>query len=326
MSMGQTGSKEELGNRAARKIAVTGVGYWPEGLADLEEAGYELWKLGEVNWDEMGDEAFSGLVGYVHGGNEYLDEVFFSRAHDMVCVGFLGSGFTNYIDGAAAERHGVKVASTPDGLTNAVAEHTVGMILDQTRALLATNVGSDGTSLVAVGETRELAELEVGVIGLGRIGRRIAEMLTLGFDCPVSYWSRTRREVEEQRLGISYKSLDELVKSSDVLVVMVALDDETRYMVDAALLGKAKPGVIVINTSTPMLVDPAALAEALASGQVASAAFDGLHPASTPGLEALEAWLGTEKLAVTRHAAWQTSRAAKQMTISAVHQLIEAFA
>jgi D-3-phosphoglycerate dehydrogenase len=118
----------------------------------------------------------------------------------------------------------------------------------------------------------DLAGRRVGIVGFGPIGQAAAVRFA-AFGCPVSYWSRTRRAPEHEA-GATYASLDEVVATSDVLVVVVALATETRGLLGREQLAALPRGAVVVNAARGGIVDEAALVELLDSGHLAGAALD----------------------------------------------------
>jgi phosphoglycerate dehydrogenase-like enzyme len=172
------------------------------------------------------------------------------------------------IDRCAAA--GVPVANCAGANTISVAEWCV----SATFALLRKTVEADAA--VRRGEWpqtslggRELAGSTIGVIGMGGIGRAVATMFQ-GFDCTVQYWSRNKHD----DAPATYVELDELMATSDILVLVIALGPQTRELVDARRLELVKPGALLVNGGRGGLVDEPALVEALRSGKLAGAALD----------------------------------------------------
>jgi phosphoglycerate dehydrogenase-like enzyme len=177
---------------------------------------------------------------------------------------------TDGIDLDAFAAAGVPVANCAGANTTSVAEWCVSATL----ALLRRTVEADAA--VRRGEWpqtslggRELAGSRVGVVGMGPIGRRTAELFT-AFGCEVSYWSRRRHP----DAPAPYAELDALLAASDVVVLVIALGPQTRGLLDRARLAGAKPGVLLVNAARGEVVDEASLVEALRSGQVGAAALD----------------------------------------------------
>jgi D-3-phosphoglycerate dehydrogenase len=165
---------------------------------------------------------------------------------------------------------GVPVANCAGANTTSVAE----WCLSATLALLRKTVDADAA--VRRGEWpqtslggRELAGSTVGIVGMGGIGTAAARMFG-AFDCQVQYWSRSRHD----EAPATYVELDELMATSDVIVLVIALGPETRELVDARRLGLVKPGALLVNGGRGGLVDEPALVEALRAGTLAGAALD----------------------------------------------------
>lgn len=183
----------------------------------------------------------------------------------------------DHVDLAACRERDVLVTNTPDVLTNATAELTLALMLcaarrtGETERLLRAGRWSGWEPEGLLG--RELAESTIGIVGLGRIGTRVAELLS-GFGTAVLYSSRSARPDLEQRLGVRQAGLEELVGESDIVTLHVPLTDETRKLVDAGLLAAFKPGSILVNTTRGPVVDTPALVEALRNGPLAAAGLD----------------------------------------------------
>jgi D-3-phosphoglycerate dehydrogenase len=172
------------------------------------------------------------------------------------------------IDRCAAA--GVPVANCAGANTISVAE----WCLSATFALLRKTIEADAA--VRRGEWpqtsmggRELAGSTIGIVGMGGIGSAVAAMFQ-AFDCQVQYWSRSRHDDAPAR----YVELDELMATSDVIVLVIALGPQTRQMIDARRLDLVKPGALLVNGGRGALVDEPALIAALRSGKLTGAALD----------------------------------------------------
>jgi glyoxylate reductase len=179
-------------------------------------------------------------------------------------VSTFGVGY-DHIDIDAARVRGVRVTNTPGVLTNATAELAVALMLAAGRRIAEADAtirrdGWPGSEEEILG--RELAGATVGLVGFGRIGRRVAELLG-GFDVRLLVTSRSRGT-----------SLDDLLAASDFVSVHVPLTAETRHLIDAKALAKMKPGAILVNTSRGAVVDTTALIAALRSGHLGAAGLD----------------------------------------------------
>jgi glyoxylate reductase len=198
------------------------------------------------------------------------------------------------IDLAAARRLGVRVAHTPGVLTQATAEIAVALLLACARRV------AEGDRLVRAGQFPGWSPLSmrghgvygktVGVVGAGRIGRRVAETLRRGFDCRILFSSRGPRPDWERELGAEPVALDALLARSDFVSLHCPATQETHHLIDAAALARMQPTACLVNTARGSVVDEAALVTALRERRIAAAGLDVYErePRLAPGLAACE--------------------------------------
>jgi glyoxylate reductase len=185
-------------------------------------------------------------------------------------------GFDN-IDTDAVRERGLRATNTPNVLTNATAELAVALMLATGRRLAETD------ALVRRGDWagwepeqflgRELSGATVGLVGFGRIGQRVAELLR-GFDARLVFSATHRMDEVAAKHGAEQLELDELLAVSDYVSLHVNLAPETKHLIGTAQLAAMKPGSILVNTCRGAVVDTAALVEALRSGPLAGAGLD----------------------------------------------------
>ena len=120
---------------------------------------------------------------------------------------------------------------------------------------------------------RELKSKTVGILGFGRIGRRLAQLLQ-GFDVELVAYDPYMNEAEAQRLNVKSVSLDELLACSDVVSLHIPATPQTHHLINRETIAKMKDGAYLVNTSRGVLIDESALKEALESGKLAGAALD----------------------------------------------------
>ncbi|MCB0110424.1 MAG: 2-hydroxyacid dehydrogenase [Caldilineaceae bacterium] len=175
---------------------------------------------------------------------------------------------------------GIPVAN--NGGTNAldVAEHTIAMILAMYRRFVEMdhNVRTDNWRGIDSGSTTYTIDGKtVGLIGLGQIGQRVARLLR-AFGATVIYYDAFPAKPEvEQELGVERVALEELLQQADIVSLHVPLNDSTKGLINEQSLSLMKPNAILVNTCRGPVVDEAALAVALQSGQIAGAALDVLE-------------------------------------------------
>ncbi|GAA3814210.1 D-isomer specific 2-hydroxyacid dehydrogenase family protein [Sphaerisporangium flaviroseum] len=302
----------------AGTILVTGAGIDPSLLEPLLDLGFDLRRPRQPLSENRLVHELKGAVAYLHGGEERATaRALESAAHTLKVVAFLGVGYENFIDVARADELGIVVTNTPGAATDSVAEFTVGQIFLANRRIFE-HLGNrlpDWTSPEEL--PHNLRRRKIGIVGMGSIGTRIAEMLTMAFGAEVAYYSRTPKKDVEERLGITFLPLHELAENSDILVVMVPLTEKTNPMIDAGVLARLRPGTILVNTARPAVVDPGALHLCMAEGRVSLAVFDGFYGPDCASANRLLADFG-HRLLVTGHIASHTREAMDRMVCQAV--------
>ena len=181
------------------------------------------------------------------------------------------------IDLEACRARKVVVTNTPDVLTNATAELAVGLTLAAARQITTSErrmrngewKGWDPGDFLGF----ELSGATIGVVGMGRIGRRYAELMS-GFGGKLLYWSRSSKPDVESELTAHRAEMDELLTHSDVVSLHLPSSPDTRHLIDARALSLMKPTAVLVNTGRGVLVDSDALADALEAGTIGAAGLD----------------------------------------------------
>jgi phosphoglycerate dehydrogenase-like enzyme len=179
--------------------------------------------------------------------------------------------FNASIDVAAAEQHGIYV-STTGGYVESTVELTWALILATARRIVDECLSvRDGGWQTSVG--RQLGGTVLGVLGLGRIGSRVARV-GAAFGMDVVAWSTNLTPEAAEESGATYVSKEEFFSRADVLTIHLVLSERTRGLVGAAELGLMKATALLINTSRGPIVDESALIDALRSQRLAGAGLD----------------------------------------------------
>jgi len=203
-----------------------------------------------------------------------IDRAVLDKATRLKLVARPGTGLDN-IDVEYAKSKGITVVNSPESLVEAVAEHVVLLMLALSRKLVVADVGTragkwEKNALMG----KELKGRVLGIVGLGRIGRRIAEVSkTLGMSVLFYDVISIPPEVVAP-LGAKVVGLDELFQSSDYITLHVPMTSETAHMINTQRLNQMKKTAFLINTSRGGVIDEEALAAALQKGTIAGAALD----------------------------------------------------
>jgi hydroxypyruvate reductase len=261
-------------------------------LPALEAALAERYDIHPL-WREADPQAFlarhgADFRGYIASARYGADRAMIKALPDLRVISIFGVGL-DAVDLDAAREHGVAVGYTPDVLTDCVADTAMLLLLDAARG------GSAADRFVRRGEwsgggqfhmSTSVHHKRIGILGLGRIGRAIAQRAQ-GFDMQVRY--HNRRPVDD--VGYGYEAtLHGLAQWSDFLVIAAAGGAHTRHLVSAPILDALGPHGFLINIARGSVVDEQAVLAALQHGRIAGAGLDVYEdePNVTPGLLALE--------------------------------------
>jgi D-3-phosphoglycerate dehydrogenase len=238
----------------------------------LDEAGVPC-DLNPLGRRLTAEELASLIPGYdvLIAGTEPISGRVLDAADRLRLISRVGVGLDS-VDLSAARRRGVPVAYTPEAPADAVAELTLGMALSLLRGVhLANQAVRQGTWQRLQG--RRLARVTVGVVGVGRIGRRVISLLG-GFGCRVLANDLTPQALTSPGRGVEWVDFSTLMRESDLVTLHVPLTRRTRNLVGAPELATMRPDALLINTCRGGVVDEGALASALREGRLAGAAVD----------------------------------------------------
>jgi phosphoglycerate dehydrogenase-like enzyme len=208
-----------------------------------------------------------------------VDASLLDAAPRLKVVGRAGVGLDN-IDVAECRRRGIGVVHTPDANGDAVAEYVFAMLLAEVRPMRYFDAAMEAEAWHALrrraAAPRQVREMTLGILGLGRIGQRVAR-IARGFEMPVVYHDLVEI-AEAKRHGAIPVSREEVFARADVLTIHVDHRASNRHLINAASLALMKPEVILINTSRGMVVDRMALAGFLRRNADARAMLDVHEP------------------------------------------------
>lgn len=288
----------------------------------MHEAGTALLRdRGEVLLAPALDEAtLLGLVGDVdaivlrnYGG---VDRRLMEAAPRLKVIGRHGVGLET-LDLAAARERGIQVVYTPEGNSESVAEHFVGMALMLSKRMLeadqALRAGRWNVRYDYLG--RELRGKTLGVVGFGRIGQATARICHHGFAMPVLYYGRrTASPGEERACGARRADLEELLRTADFVSLNLPLTAQTRHVIGREQLRLMKPSAYLVNLGRGPLWDEAAVLEALEAGWIAGAGTDVFEEEPAPAHHPLFAH---GRFVCTPHMSAHTEEAMRRMSLVA---------
>jgi D-3-phosphoglycerate dehydrogenase len=251
-----------------------------------------------------------------------LKEAVLGQAPTLKYVTLNSTGY-DQVDLEAAKKHGIAIANVPGFSTEGVAEHAIALLFAVIRRIPRADAAmreqpfqvdpADAANMAYLGT--DLRGKTMGIIGLGQIGTRVAE-LAQGLGMSVIAYNRTPRSVA----GVTMATLDDLLAQSDVISLNTALGEELVHLIDHDALQKMKPSTYLINTARGGLVDDRALAEALQDGTIAGA-----------GLDVINDWgkdnplLSLDNVVLTPHIAYLTDESLANMA-NIIVENIEGFA
>ncbi len=261
-------------------------------------------------------ELIGGFDGLAIRSATKVSSKILEKAKNLKVIGRAGIGVDN-VDIPAATARGIIVMNTPFGNSITTAEHAISLML----ALARQIPEADTSTRAGKWEKNRFMGVEIfsktlGVIGCGNIGSIVADR-AIGLKMKVIAYDPFLSEERALDLGVEKVDLDELFKRSDFITLHTPLTDKTRNIIDAAAIAKMKKGVRIINCARGGLVDEAAVAEALKSGQVAGAAFDVFvtEPATESPL------FGLPNVVCTPHLGAATSEAQENVALQVAEQM-----
>ena len=290
-----------------------------EGIAYLTERGFEV---DQVSSKLPKDELHARLGEYeaiVTRSSTTVTAEFLGRARRLRILGRAGVGVDN-IDVDACSRQGVVVVNAPYGNVVSAAEHTVGMLLALVRKIPAAHESLKRLEWDRGIYGSELFRKTAGVLGLGKVGSRVAARLR-AFDMEVLVYDPFIPESRARDLGVRLTDLQTVLSRADVLTVHVPLTDETENMIGAPELAALKPGARVVNCARGGIVNEGDLLAALDSGHVAGAAVD-VWSEEPPRSPAVKRLIQHPRVVVTPHLGANTQEAQVNVAVDVARQLV----
>ncbi len=286
----------------------------PQALAQLEATTEVLLSA------DLAD--LPGVAAVIIGVDHFADGAFMDRAGETLqVIARHGVGVDN-VDIPAATARGILVTNTPDAPTESTAEHAVALLLAIAKRVVKGDMSLRGAHIPhARLQGTEVRGRVLGVVGLGRIGRRVAEICGHGLQMRVIAYDPYVDPAQATILGVELvASLEALLAQADFVTLHPALTPETRHLIGQPELERMKPGAYLINVSRGPVVDELALTRALETGHLAGAALDVFDP-EPPSPE--NPLFHMTNVVATPHIASFTDLGVQAMSMGAVEQVLQ---
>lgn len=296
--------------------------FFSEHLSGIELAFYAD-KLGEQHLPSIKDCQIISVINYSPVSRKLVEQLPETKLIAVGCTGF------NNVDLKACEDYGILVTNTPGYSDDAVAEHTISLMLMLLRHAHTAFLRAKDNQFSWKGiKGRTLKGKTLGIIGTGKIGLKVIE-LAKGFGMNMIAYSRHQKTDAAGKLGFSYAPLERVLAESDIISLHLAATPDTYHFINQERLLKAKKGAFLVNTSRGEVCDTKALIWGLDQGLLRGAALDVLEDEKTcqenrvVGPEITAAQLETyalnqhllhrEDVLITPHIGWFTEEAIEAM-------------
>lgn len=299
------------------------------GIEMLKSAGHEL-KINEEDRPLTEEELLAELAADQYDGilsllTDKIDEKVFDTAPSIKIISNYAVGYNN-IDLEEAKKRNILISNTPGTSTNAVAEFTIALAMniakrvDEGDQFIRDGKYKGWNPNLLIGE--EILNKTWGLIGAGRIGGRVAEILFKGFGMKIIYYDIKRNEELEKNFGAEFKeNVEDLIKESDIISLHVLLDETTKHLMNSERIAIMKKTAVLINTSRGPVIDEVAIVSALKNKNIRGFATDvfEFEPTLAEGLKELP------NVVLTPHIASATEEARGAMSIQSAENLINFF-
>jgi D-3-phosphoglycerate dehydrogenase len=289
------------------------------GIKVLREAG-ELRMASGTDPETLQREVLGAEALVIRTGG-VIDAKLMDKGTHLKVIGRHGVGY-DQIDIEAATKRGIQVVYTPGANTQSVSEHVFALMIGLSKHFprMMTELERGNYPARTKWTGREIAGKTLGIVGFGRIGRRVGEIAHLGFGMTVLYHDIVAAPPEvELRAAARRVGLQELLKSSEYVSLHVPLDATTKGMIDQSALALTGPRSILINTSRGPVVDELAVAEALAAGRLWGYGAD-VFAEEPP--QADHPLIGRSDVMLTPHSAAQTQEGLRNMATMVARDVV----
>lgn len=282
-------------------------------IKQLNDAGYEIERLEKtVATDDELKTALQGKVGYILGGLEKVTKEVLESTTELKAISFTGTGWKGYVPGwEYATEKGIAISNAPSANAAEVAEWATAAMMAMQRNLFELGPKGD-KSFTTV---KSLMQLEVGVVGLGNIGREFAERAKGLKARKVSYWSRTKKTDDFNY----YENVDDLLRSADIIFLALG-DDAGQDFISAERISLIKKDALVVSILHKGIFNEDALYSRLTTGEL-RAAFDIVSDVGRFRSLPSNIWYGSN--GVSAYNAESTFQKASDMATGSIINLLE---
>ncbi len=286
-------------------------------------------RRGDIKWVDANQpvakqaEELKGVVAVIVTPSEYPVEL--AKLTPTVKLVQTVSAGTNHIDTSALRDLGIRVANNGGSNAIAVAEHTVGLIVSTLRKMqlqfnsVRAGAWSGDIYSAWISQAHEIAGKTIGIIGLGRIGSRVARRLQ-GWECRIVYNDiAVPEEGLEKELRLTRLSREKLLRTSDIITLHVPLNKSTHHMISDFELEIMKPTAVLINASRGLVVDEHALVRAIRENKITAAGLDVTAVEPTPPDNPL---LGYDNVLITPHMAYFAQESIERSRTFAIYNAL----
>jgi D-3-phosphoglycerate dehydrogenase / 2-oxoglutarate reductase len=298
----------------------------------LEKAGHSC----DLNYDWTPEEIINNVHfydGIVIRSKIKITKEIIDKATRLKFIARAGAGMEN-IDVSYAESKGIKCLHAPEGNRDAVAEHTIGMLLSLFNNICRANKEVREGKWIREGNRGvELMGKTVGIIGYGNMGSAFAKRLQ-SFGVKILVYDKYNPPKSGENTFITKATPDEIFEESDILSLHVPLTDETNYLIDDEFISRFKKNVYIINTSRGKCLKTTDLVENIKSGKVLGAcldvleyemvSFEGLDKKSLP--EAFQYLVQSDKVMLSSHVAGWTHESNEKIARILASKILQAIA
>lgn len=308
------------------RVLFTGCTFDDDKIQELKMKGLEIIP---ARADLTDDELISPLQdcdAVICNGEEYYSDFILSQCERLKFIQFFGIGYTKCVDFETAKKYGKVVLNTPKVNSYSVAEFTLGLILTLNQKLLVHDYNSRNGNW----EEKTFFDLKdkvIGIIGMGHIGKYVAQIMYHAFGNQILYYDIEERKEEEEKYQAKRVSLEEIFSESDIVSLHIPLNDSTRNLIGEKELNLMKSHAYLINTARAEVVDAEALYNVLKNDKIAGCAYDGFYqePVDLSTSEAKLLTLPVGKFTLTPHTGYNAIEGTTRVENMCIENLFQVF-